>query len=104
MGKSASLANRRASIRYRCAPATVGRVISTADQEFQLACVIDLSLRGIGMQVVRPIEAGRLVIVAMKSNDGRKTFELAARVMHCNAVPHEEWYIGCVLTTLLTPE
>ena len=104
MGKSASLANRRASIRYRCAPATVGRVFSTEDQEFQLACILDLSLHGIGMQVVRPVEAGRLLIISMKSNDGAKTFDLAAKVMHCNEVPHDEWYIGCALTTPLTPE
>ena len=50
------------------------------------------------------IEADRLVIISMKSNDGTRTFDLAAKVMHCNAVPHDEWYIGCALTTPLTPE
>src|SRR5262245_16816837 len=104
MVKHKSLANRRATVRYRCAPATIGKVISTEDQDLQIACIIDLSLTGIGMQVPRPIAAERLIVVAMKSNDGKKVFELPAKVVHCNAVPHDEWYLGCRLTTPLTPE
>lgn len=96
--------NRRATVRYRCAPATIGKVVSTDDHELQIACIIDLSLTGIGMQVPRPIDAGRMVVVAVKSTDGKRTFDLSANVVHCNAVPHNEWYLGCRLTTPLTPE
>jgi hypothetical protein len=104
MAKPISLGNRRASIRYRCAPATVGRIISTDDQEFQLACILDLSRKGVGMQVVRPIAAGRIVIITMKTSDGGRTVELPAKVMHCHAAPHEEWFVGCELATMLSAD
>ena len=104
MVKSVALGNRRATIRYRCAPATIGKLISAEDHEFQLACVLDLSLRGIGMQVCRPIAAGRIMVIALKPNDGTKAIELSALVMHCNSLPHDEWYVGCELMTPLTSE
>jgi len=104
LAKAVSLGNRRASIRYRCAPATIGKVISSDDQEFQLACIVDLSLRGIGMQLARAIEPGRLVIVAIRTNDGLKTIDLSGRVTHCIVTPHDDWQVGCELTTPLTPD
>ena len=96
--------NRRASIRYRCAPATIGKVISTDDQEFQRVWIIDLSLHGLGMHLARPLEPGRLIIVAMKDNMGRKNFELTARVAFCTQLHHGDWHVGCEFTTPLTVE
>ena len=104
MVKTASRGNRRATIRYRCAPATIGRVVVPGDQEFQLAWILDLSLRGIGMQLLSPVEPGRLIAISMKSSDGSKTFDLSAHVVRCNAAPHNEWYIGCELTHPITDE
>ena len=102
--RSIARGNQRATIRYRCAPATIGKIFPTDDQEFQRAWIIDLSLKGIGMQLSRPIDAGRLIIVLIKSNDGTRTFELSARVSHCHAQPQGEWSIGCELMTLLSPD
>ena len=78
--------------------------MSPEDQEMQLACILDLSLKGIGMQLLRPINPGRVVMISMKSNDGARVYELSARVMHSNALPHDEWYIGCELINELTAE
>ena len=102
--RSIAAQNRRASIRYRCAPATLGKIISTDDHEMQRAWVLDLSQKGIGMQVARPIESGRLVIIAMKSNIDAKIFELPAHIVYCNPLAHGEWHAGCELITPLTPE
>jgi len=99
-----SRANRRAAIRYRCAPATVGRVISTEDREFQRAWIIDLSLSGVGMQLARPLTPGQHVTLLMRSNDGAESFELSATVTHCDRAPHCDWHVGCEFTTLLTPD
>ena len=96
--------NRRAIIRYRCAPATVGKVFSTDDQEFQRVWVLDLSLKGIGMELCRPLEVGHLVIISVRSNDNSKTHELSARVMRCTALPMGTWLVGCELTNEFTPE
>lgn len=96
--------NRRATIRYRCAPATVGKVISAEDREFQRTWIIDLSLKGVGMQLVRPLTPGRHIALLIRSNDGSQSFELSALVMHCDRVPYGDWQIGCEFTTPLTPD
>ena len=102
--KPTSRGNRRATIRYRCAPATVGKVFSTDDQEFQRAWILDLSLTGIGMELSRPLEPGNLIIITIRSNCRTKTHELSARVMHCSSGPQGDWSIGCELVVALSPE
>jgi hypothetical protein len=102
--KSISRGNRRATIRYRCAPATVGKVFSSNDHEFQRAWVLDLSLTGIGMQLTRPLEPGQLIIIAIRGNFDATMHDLSARVMHCSPVPQGDWFVGCELAATLTPE
>jgi hypothetical protein len=105
VAKANSPGNQRATIRYHCAPATVGKVFSAADQEFQRAWIIDLSLKGIGMELSRPVELGHHVIISIRGNDGTKVYELSACIMHCNKVPQgETWYVGCELVVPLSPE
>jgi PilZ domain len=95
MAKLAARSNRRATVRYRCAPATVGKLHATDDHEFQRAWILDLSLTGFGMQLGRPIELTHLVDLTIRANDGEKTFELSAQVIHCREVSPGEWYAGC---------
>jgi hypothetical protein len=102
--KLASRSNRRAIIRYRCAPATIGKVVTVGDQLFQRAWIQDLSISGIGMDLARPISKGHLILISIKSNDNRKTFELSAQVMHCSALPHDQWHLGCEFAVPLTPD
>jgi hypothetical protein len=102
--KLVSRANRRAIIRYRCAPATVGKVVAHGDQFFQRAWIQDLSISGIGMDLAKPISKGNYVLISIKSNDNRKTFELSAQVMHCSALPHDQWHLGCEFIAPLTPD
>jgi hypothetical protein len=102
--KAAARSNRRAIIRYRCAPATIGKVITPGDQLFQRAWIQDLSLNGIGMDLTRPISKGSFILISIKSNDSRKTYELTAEVMHCSALPHDQWHLGCEFTAPLTPD
>lgn len=104
LAKPIARGNRRVSIRYRCAPATVGKVISAEDQEFQRAWIIDLSLQGIGMELPRPLETGHLIIITVRSSDGTKPYELSAMVMHCNLSLQGNWYVGCELTVALSPD
>lgn len=95
--------NRRATIRYRCAPATIGKVFSADDHEFQRAWIIDLSLKGIGMELARPVDVGKLMLVSVRLSDGA-VLEISARVIHCDPIPHSGWHIGCELTVPLTPD
>lgn len=94
--------NQRATIRYRCAPATIGKVFMSDDQEFQRACIINLSLKGIGLQLARRLELGQFILVSMRSNDGTQVYEVSAQVAHCSLLPHGDWYVGCELTLALT--
>jgi c-di-GMP-binding flagellar brake protein YcgR len=102
--KPTARSNRRATVRYRCAPATTGKVYADHDHEFIRAWIVDLSQTGIGMQLGKPIELGRHVVIVMRSNDNSKTMELSARVAHSHELPHNEWHIGCEFTIPLTPE
>jgi hypothetical protein len=82
----------------------LGKIVSMDDKLIQRAWIQDLSLRGIGMHLMRPVEPGTLVVITLKSTDNAKNFELAATVMRCDALPHDEWLVGCAFTTPLTPE
>ena len=104
MKEGQTVPRKRATVRYRCAPATVGKVFATADQEFQRAWILDLSLLGIGIQLSRTLEVGSLVVIMIRSNYATKIHELSARVMRCTQVPQGDWLIGCELLTALSPE
>jgi hypothetical protein len=98
------LGNRRALIRYRCAPAMMGKIFANGDQELQRAWIIDLSQRGIGMQISRPLQSGDHIVIAMRSNTGAKVYELTALVAHCRELYHGEFLIGCELAIALSSD
>ena len=101
----ASRGNRRATIRYRCAPATIAKILSSDDQVMQRAWILDLSLKGIGMELSRPLEPGHLVMITIRSNTGTKAHEMSGLVKYCNIVPQGgNWHVGCELTVALSPE
>ena len=102
-GAASSLrGNRRATVRYRCAPATIGKIFLGDDHEYQRACVINLSTTGIALQLGRRLEVGEFLQVSIKSNDGAKVYEISAHVAHCDLLPQGDWYSGCELTVPLT--
>jgi hypothetical protein len=99
-----SLGNRRATVRYLCAPATPGRLVVVEKQEMQRAWVLDLSLTGVGLLLSRPLDAGLLVVVRLRSSDGGKVFELPAHVARSTKQASGDWTVGCELVTRLTPD
>ena len=96
--------NVRATVRYRCAPATLGRVVVSDDHEFQHAWVLDLSTTGVGLSLARPIEAGTEATVQIRSADGHTLYDLVGRVIHCTQQPQREWSVGCEFLKPLSPE
>ncbi len=101
---AAGRGNKRATVRYRCAPATIGKLYLSDDQEYQHAWLVNLSLTGVGMILPRPVTVGSFVAIHIKSNTPGKTYELAAHVMHCTSLVHGEWNVGCELVHALAPE
>lgn len=100
----AARGNKRATIRYRCAPATIGKLYINEDHEYQHAWLVNLSLAGVGMVLTRPIVLGKLVLIHIKSSQPGKSYELMAHIVHCTPLPHGEWSIGCELVNALSPE
>lgn len=96
--------NKRATVRYRCAPATIGKLYISEDHEYQHAWVVNLSLAGAGLILTRPVPVGNLVMMHIKSNEPTKTYELVAHVVHCTSLPHGEWSVGCELVHSLSAE
>jgi hypothetical protein len=94
--------NRRATVRYRCAPATPGKVYVTDDQEFQRAWVLDLSATGVGLETVRQLEAGAFLIINLKGRT--KEYQLPAHVVHATRQPRGEWLVGCELINPIANE
>lgn len=92
--------NRRATVRYRCAPATPGKIIRTDDHELQRAWVLDVSSNGVGLEAVRPVELGAFVLVQLKSET--RAYQLPAHVAHCTQKQTGEWIIGCELVQRIT--
>jgi hypothetical protein len=103
LSKSPPQHQRRATVRYRCAPATIGKVLAADDQEIQRACILDVSLAGVGMLLPRPLACGQLVVISIRTSAGA-VYELAAEVKHCSEAPNGDWLIGCQLQTRIAPE
>ncbi len=96
--------NRRATVRYHCAPATPGAVLLPNKQEMQRAWVLNLSQGGAGLLLSRPLAAGQLLVIRMKSPANGQIYELPARVAHATSEPSGDWVVGCQLLTPLTPD
>jgi hypothetical protein len=96
--------NRRGTVRYRCAPATPGKLYIADDHEFQNAWISNISRSGIGLLLNRAVPAGTFVVVQMRSLDRTRVFDLAAHVVHATLVNATDWLIGCDLIQELTSE
>jgi hypothetical protein len=98
-----TLTNRRATVRYLCAPATPGRVVRVETQELQRAWVLDLSRGGVGLLVSLAIPDDQAIHVVLKSAAGR-SYELPARVARSTRQPDGDWVLGCELLTQLSDD
>jgi PilZ domain len=95
--------SRRVAVRYKCGPATPGRV-QLQGEEWQRAWILNLSLSGVGLLLGRQLAPGLEVVVHLTSGAGDKMFEIAARVRHATRQPDNEWVLGCEFAIPLTDE
>ena len=94
--------NHRATVRYRCAPATAGKLYFAQDQEQQRAWIMNLSKTGVGLLLPRPLAAGIYLVIRMRGPHG--AVELPAHVVHSTLQTQSEWLIGCELIQPLHDE
>ena len=95
-------ANHRATVRYRCAPATSGKVFLADDQEFRRAWVINISKTGIGVVVARPLPVGAFLTIQMRA--GQETIDMPAHIVRIFRQSQAEWFIGCELINPLNDD
>ncbi len=91
-------------MRYKCGPATAGRVLLDGE-EWQRAWVLDLSSTGVGLLLARALDAGLEIVIHLKSGDGKTRF-ISCRPVCCHATrqPDGDWVVGCEFTTELTAD
>ncbi len=99
-----AVGNRRITIRYRCAPATPGKVMTSEDQEFQRAWIENLSCTGVGLYLSKPVPSGSVVSIQLKAPLNNDIYELNGQVMHATLREPYGWYVGIEFLTHLTDE
>jgi hypothetical protein len=92
----------RLGARYRCALATLGRLVFTETGSISEVWIHNLSKKGIGLNLDRPIDVQTPVVVHLKNSF--TSFRLGARVIHATPQADGTWRIGCELLDELTPE
>jgi PilZ domain len=94
----------RATVRYRCAPATIGKLYAGEDHELQHAWVMNLSRTGMGFVVPRPLMPGLFIVVQVRGTATARVYELSAQVVHCTVGLQGEWTVGCAFAEPLSHE
>ena len=85
----------RASVRYRCPPASTGRIYLAEDLEFLRAHLLNISTTGIGLLLAKPLAVGLELTVQLASPHSKKSYRLPARVVHSTRHADDEWLVGC---------
>lgn len=96
--------NRRACIRYRC-NRPIPRRMALAESFTSLdAWVVDISLKGLGLLLDRPLENGTLLFVELEATPAAPPVELLANISRSTPVGDGEWVIGCEFVNGLSEE
>jgi hypothetical protein len=96
--------NRRAAVRYRCRPATVGRLDKSEQYSSQRAWVLNLSASGVGLLLGEGFEPDTVLTIHLKHPTRGGWCDLQARVAHATRQPDGAWYVGCEFTDQLSPD
>jgi hypothetical protein len=95
---------RRATVRYRGAPASLSQVLLPNSYQALAAWVLDLGLHGTGLQIDRVLEPGTLVLIEMKGPTRDLDLELKARVIHATRQRDGTCVVGCAFARPLSPD
>jgi hypothetical protein len=95
---------RRATVRYRCPPATLGRVFIANSYKSQAAWVQNLSFQGAGLLVSGVIEPDTRVTIELESNNHELSLELGARIVYAKAQADGNSLVGCSFDRALTQD
>ncbi len=104
-GKKPLPSERRRAKRYPLKLETVYRPTSTSSIDlWRSAKIRNISIRGIGLLLPRPFEAGAVLEIELE-NSAQSFFRiLQVRVIHMNPMRGSSWAAGCAFTRKLTPK
>jgi hypothetical protein len=95
---------RRASVRYRCNLATLGRVYFPDSDQAEDVWAHNLSDTGIGLNFHRALEPGTNLVIRLTGTSRDVTLKLPARVVHATQEVDGSWRVGCEFANRLSPE
>ena len=87
--------HQRRDQRYQCCPATLARVTATDTVETLHGWVLNLSIKGAGVLLPRPLNAGTYFVLHVKNTAGDRYYELPGSVVHATTQGTGDWLIGC---------
>ncbi len=96
--------NRRATVRYHCAPATVGKISESPDEDSFIAWIHDLSKGGVGLFLNKPLCSTTQITVQISSHTSKIKYSFQAQVMHSTRQVSGDWLIGCSFLKELTDD
>jgi hypothetical protein len=94
----------RAATRLQCAPDSQAHVLVPPRGFQQKAFVRDISTRGVGLLVTRPLQVGDRLALRLGTPGKPACRVVPARVVHCAPYQGPWWLAGCQLTRPLTEE
>ena len=96
--------NRRATVRYHCAPAAMGKVYAPDDVAFQFVWIMDLSRTGVGLIMSKPLAIGMRILLNLRTADGSRSFDMYAQVVRCFRQVTADYFLGCKFANPLNEE
>jgi PilZ domain-containing protein len=88
-------ADQRLWQRFPCDLKATYRVVRVTERTPAPARVVDISPRGVGLQVSRAIQPGTVLCVDLQSADGQSKLRIFACVVRIKEIKPGEWTLGC---------
>ena len=104
MVEGIALAERRSAPRFPCHREAWLHPVTLLLNAPWHAIVLDLSTKGIGMAIERPVPSGTFFAVEMPDPLGGPPKRVRARVIHSTSQGHNYWHLGCLLETEMTAD
>lgn len=95
---------RRKGERFRCPIAAMGKLHFPDTGDKLEVWVKNLSKGGIGITLSQPLEFGAEIIVSLKSDDLKTSFQKRSRVIHSTQEVDGSWRVGCEFASELSED
>ncbi|MBI3410930.1 MAG: PilZ domain-containing protein [Planctomycetes bacterium] len=81
--------------RYRCRPASFGKLCIPHTKDTLLVLVQNISRKGIGLYLPHPLKGGAHATILLRIAGERTPHRFSLRLVHCTQEVNRSWGIGC---------